>query len=186
MYFANVLLSFSKPIFLFFLLRKNLVDFVPLFCFSLLAAVYYYYIIILEIHACSNPSPIFSKHIDLIWSIGNWSTLPEALVASVLRWQHDNLKFLNFNYTFVQHDITYTSSSEFFKDLKSACLSKFHEKPCYYLSIIYIKMFETIVVLTYVYSEHFTGHVFLALFITLYNASSLEIPLNSVSFVSLV
>jgi hypothetical protein len=46
-------------------------------------------------------------------------------------------------------------ASEFFKDLKSpkdeasACLSKFHEKPCYYLLIIYIKMSETIVVLTY-------------------------------------
>jgi hypothetical protein len=45
----------------------------------------------------------------------------------------------------------------------SACLSKFHEKPCYYLLIIYIKIFETIVVLTYVYSENSTGKVFLAL-----------------------
>jgi hypothetical protein len=39
-----------------------------------------------------------------------------------------------------------------------------HEKPCYYLLIIiYIKMFETIVVLTYVYSEHSTDKDFLAL-----------------------
>ena len=54
---------------------------------------------------------------------------------------------------------------EVFKKLTSACLSKFHEKPCYYLLIIYIKMFKTIVVLTYVrvYSEHSTGKVFLAL-----------------------
>jgi hypothetical protein len=39
---------------------------------------------------------------------------------------------------------------EVFEKLTSACLSKFHEKPCYYLLIIYIKIFETIVVLTYV------------------------------------
>jgi hypothetical protein len=32
--------------------------------------------------------------------------------------------------------------------VSSACLSKLHEKPCYYLLIIYTKMFETIVVLT--------------------------------------
>jgi hypothetical protein len=69
-----------------------------------------------------------------------------------------------------------TCTSEFFKNLKigrvlfevfekltSACLSKFHEKSCYYLLIIYIDMFETIVVLTYIYSEHSTGKVFLAL-----------------------
>jgi hypothetical protein len=57
-----------------------------------------------------------------------------------------------------------------------------------YLLIIYIKMFETIVVLTYVYiySEHFTGKFSWLCYITLYNASSLKIPLNSVSFVSLV
>jgi hypothetical protein len=46
--------------------------------------------------------------------------------------------------------------------VSSACLSKFHKKPCYYLSIIYIKMFEAIVVLTYGYSEPSTGKVFLA------------------------
>jgi hypothetical protein len=40
---------------------------------------------------------------------------------------------------------------EVFEKLTSACLSKFHEKPCYYLLIIYIKMFETIVVLTYAF-----------------------------------
>jgi hypothetical protein len=66
-----------------------------------------------------------------------------------------------------------TCTSEFFKDLKiarvlfevfeklrSAYLSKFHEKPWYYyLLIIYIKIFDTIVV----YSEPSTGKVFLAL-----------------------
>ena len=31
---------------------------------------------------------------------------------------------------------------EVFEKLTSACISKFHEKPCYYLLIIYIKMFE--------------------------------------------
>ena len=38
---------------------------------------------------------------------------------------------------------------EVFEKLTSACLSKFHEKQSYYVLIIYIKMFETIVVLTY-------------------------------------
>ena len=53
---------------------------------------------------------------------------------------------------------------EVFEKLTSACLSKFHEKPCYYLLIIYIKVFETIAVLTSrVYSEYSTGKVFLAL-----------------------
>jgi hypothetical protein len=33
---------------------------------------------------------------------------------------------------------------EVFEKLTSACLSKFHERPCYYLLIIYIKMIETI------------------------------------------
>jgi hypothetical protein len=52
---------------------------------------------------------------------------------------------------------------EVFEKLTSACLSKFYEKPCYYLLIIYINMFETIVVLTYIRSEHSTGKIFLAL-----------------------
>ena len=38
-------------------------------------------------------------------------------------------------------------------------LSKFHEKPSNYILILYIKMFETIVVLTYVSSEPSTGKV---------------------------
>jgi hypothetical protein len=33
---------------------------------------------------------------------------------------------------------------EVFEKLTNACLTKFHEKPCYYLLIIYIKVFETI------------------------------------------
>ena len=37
-----------------------------------------------------------------------------------------------------------------------------------------------------VYSEHYTGKVFLALLYQLYNANSLKIPLNYVIFVSLV
>jgi hypothetical protein len=37
-----------------------------------------------------------------------------------------------------------------------------------------------------VYSEYSTGKVFLAFYITLYNANSLKIPLNYVIFVSLV
>jgi hypothetical protein len=55
---------------------------------------------------------------------------------------------------------------EVFEKLTSACLSKFHEKPCYYLLIIYIKMFETIVVLTYAFIANIplpTGKVFMAL-----------------------
>jgi hypothetical protein len=43
----------------------------------------------------------------------------------------------------------------YLKSLKNSrvlVLFKFYEKPSYYVLIIYIKMFETIVVLTYVYS----------------------------------
>ena len=47
-------------------------------------------------------------------------------------------------------------------------------------------MFEIIVILTYVYSEPSTGKVFLAFFSTLYNANSLKIPLNSLSFISIL
>jgi hypothetical protein len=55
------------------------------------------------------------------------------------------------------------------------------------LLIIYIEMFETVVVLTYVYSEPRPLAKFSRLcYITLYNANSLRIPLNYVSFVSLV
>ena len=71
--------------------------------------------------------------------------------------------------------------------LTSACLSKFYEKPCYYLLIIYIKMFETIVVLTYAFIANIPLAKFSWLcYIILYNANSLKIPLNYVSFVSLV
>ena len=59
---------------------------------------------------------------------------------------------------------------EVFEKLTSACLSKFHEKLCYYLLVIYIKMFETIVVLTYVYSEpHPLAKFSWLCYITLYN-----------------
>jgi hypothetical protein len=76
---------------------------------------------------------------------------------------------------------------EVFEKLTSACLSKFHEKPCYYLLIIYIKMFETIVVLTYAFIANIPLAKFSWLcYITLYNANSLKIPLNYVIFVSLV
>jgi hypothetical protein len=49
------------------------------------------------------------------------------------------------------------------KNSQVLVLSKFHEKSSYYGLIIYIKMFETIVLLTYVYSEPSTDKVFLAL-----------------------
>ena len=48
------------------------------------------------------------------------------------------------------------------------------------------QMFETIVVLTYVYSEHSTGKAFYGLVIyhIIYNANSLKIPLNYYKFCS--
>ena len=42
------------------------------------------------------------------------------------------------------------------KNSRVHVLFKFHEKPSYYVLKIYIRMFETIAVLTYVYSESFT------------------------------
>jgi hypothetical protein len=78
-------------------------------------------------------------------------------------------------------------TSEFFKDLKipqsegrvpfevfekltRGCLSIFHEKPCYYLLIIYIKMFETIVFLTYAFIANIPLAKFSWLcYITFYN-----------------
>ena len=74
---------------------------------------------------------------------------------------------------------------EVFEKLTSACLSKFHEKPCYFLLIIYIKMFETIVLVVLTYA--FIANIPLAKFswlcyITLYNANSLKIPLHFVKF----
>jgi hypothetical protein len=65
-----------------------------------------------------------------------------------------------------------------FEKLVSACFIQFNEKPSYYLLIIYIKMFETIVVLTYVYSEPSTDKVYLLCDITLYNANGLKISLK--------
>ena len=68
-----------------------------------------------------------------------------------------------------------------------AVISTFHEKPCYYLLIIYIKMFETIVVLTYAFIANIPLAKFSWLcYITLYNANSLKISLNYVIVVSLV
>jgi hypothetical protein len=67
-------------------------------------------------------------------------------------------------------------------------LSKFHKKPSDYVLIgliIYIKMFETTIVLTYNHSELSTDKVFLLCYITLYNANGLKISLNYVSFVGL-
>ena len=62
---------------------------------------------------------------------------------------------------------------EVFQNPRVLVLSKFHERPSYYVIIIYIKMLETIVVLTYVYSKpSSTDKVFLLCYynITLYNA----------------
>ena len=54
-------------------------------------------------------------------------------------------------------------------------LSKFHEKPSYYVLIIYIKMFETIVVLAYVDTANrpLTKFSWLC-YVTLYNANSFK------------
>jgi hypothetical protein len=52
------------------------------------------------------------------------------------------------------------------KNRRVLVLSKFHEKSSYNVLIIYIKMFETIVVLTYVHSEPSTDKVFLLCYIT--------------------
>jgi hypothetical protein len=58
-------------------------------------------------------------------------------------------------------------------------LSKFHEKPSYYVLIIYIKMFETLVVLAYVDTANrpLTKFSWLC-YVTLYNANSFKISLN--------
>ena len=74
-----------------------------------------------------------------------------------------------------------TCTSQFFKRVRGV-LSKFHNKPYYCVLIIYLKMFETIVVLTYVRIER---TVFLLCYITLYNAKGLKLSLNYACFASL-